>query len=252
MLMNLKCSTFRLPAVCKSLNITIGKHHDALCDARACAECMISIANTLEVTDIDELAEKLFVHFGQISYDGVIAPTMGDGDTIYSKEAAKRSYTALLLAIRSVASPSVAEDITVNKLSDGSTFSFRYGNSVLFKYVRGAYDFIRCQPFEEQAQVCEKLSYYADGDVKLPLNGGFNTDIFVQAMARRAEDIYIQSGGAGFGCCSYFMDCSDARACVFDSSDPHFRSCHYRRHLEEGRIFYGNNRNYFPEIVIRK
>ena len=251
MLLGLSCCTYQLPAVCKSLSVAMGKHHDALCDARACAECMISIADSLDVVDMDQLADKLFVRFGTISTDGVTSPTLADGDPIYSKEASKRSYTALLKAIRSAASPSVADDISAEKLSDGRTFSFRYCDSLLFKYTRGATDFIRCQPFAEQAEVSPYLSLYVNGDVKLPLDSSFNADLFAQVMASRADDIYAQSGADGFGCCSYFNDCSDARACVF-ASDPHYRGCHYRRHLEAGRIFYGKNRNYFPDGVTPK
>ncbi len=46
-----------------------------------------------------------------------------------------------------------------------------------------------------------------------------------------------------FGCCSRFIECSDARKCVH-ADDPYYLRCYYRRHhLEAGRIFYGVNCN---------
>jgi hypothetical protein len=43
-----------------------------------------------------------------------------------------------------------------------------------------------------------------------------------------------------FGCCSNFIECSDARACLH-SSDPEYTGCQYRINLEASRIFFGSN-----------
>lgn len=45
-----------------------------------------------------------------------------------------------------------------------------------------------------------------------------------------------------FACCSHFVECSDARHCLFPR-DRFYNGCHYRKNLEVGRIFYGKNRN---------
>lgn len=45
-----------------------------------------------------------------------------------------------------------------------------------------------------------------------------------------------------FGCCSSFVACSDARACLYPH-DRFYNGCYYRKNLEAGRIFYGKNRN---------
>ena len=250
-LLKLGCINYRLPSVCGSLGVTLGKHHDAVCDARACAECMIAIAEKVEADDMDQLAKKLYVSFGSITDFSAYSPCMGDGDGIYSGKSSARSYTAILADIKAAVHDNIAEEITAAMAADGSTFVFRCGDSVLFHYKRGAMDFIRCRPFPEQAEITPHLSIYKNGDVRLPLNDSFNVSAFACAMARRAEDIFWDSGLDGFGCCSYFNDCSDAGACIF-ASDPRYRRCHYRRHLEAGRIFYGKNRNYFPEDVTPK
>jgi hypothetical protein len=42
-----------------------------------------------------------------------------------------------------------------------------------------------------------------------------------------------------FGCCSNFIQCSDAGTCLH-LSDPEYTGCQYRLNLEAGRVFYGN------------
>lgn len=45
-----------------------------------------------------------------------------------------------------------------------------------------------------------------------------------------------------FGCCSRYVECSDQKKCIH----PDFifaASCQYKRNLEQGRIFYGKNKN---------
>lgn len=45
-----------------------------------------------------------------------------------------------------------------------------------------------------------------------------------------------------FGCCSSFNACSDAKKCVHVNK-LYSKACIYRGHLDDGRIFYGKNRN---------
>ncbi len=47
---------------------------------------------------------------------------------------------------------------------------------------------------------------------------------------------------SSFGCCSMFNECSDAKKCVHENK-LYSKACMYRRHLDDGRIFYGKNRN---------
>lgn len=55
-------------------------------------------------------------------------------------------------------------------------------------------------------------------------------------------DELIPTSAFTFGCCNYFNDCSDALECILE--DKTFASgCMYKENLENGRIFYGKNRN---------
>ncbi len=48
--------------------------------------------------------------------------------------------------------------------------------------------------------------------------------------------------GEGFGCCHRYEQCSDAKRCIHPEALVSL-ACSYRRNLEQGRIFYGKNRN---------
>lgn len=48
--------------------------------------------------------------------------------------------------------------------------------------------------------------------------------------------------GEIFGCCSHYIECSDARKCVKENEDWS-RACYYRKNLNSGKIFYGINAN---------
>lgn len=45
-----------------------------------------------------------------------------------------------------------------------------------------------------------------------------------------------------FGCCSRFVECSDAKECVHENK-IYSMGCMYRKNLDAGRIFYGKNKN---------
>lgn len=45
-----------------------------------------------------------------------------------------------------------------------------------------------------------------------------------------------------FACCNDFQKCSDAKECLHQR-DCFYNGCYYRKNLEQGKIFYGKNRN---------
>lgn len=45
-----------------------------------------------------------------------------------------------------------------------------------------------------------------------------------------------------FGCCSSFIECSDAKKCIHPNK-LYSTACMYRENLEKGKIFYGKNKN---------
>lgn len=67
----------------------------------------------------------------------------------------------------------------------------------------------------------------------------------VLALAPVLSEIAVAEvviAGESFGCCGRYEACSDARKCVHP--DQLFAAaCAYKKNLEQGRIFYGKNKN---------
>ncbi len=53
---------------------------------------------------------------------------------------------------------------------------------------------------------------------------------------------HYESKAKTFGCCSRFIQCSDAKKCVHENR-LYSMACSYRKNLDAGRIFYGKNKN---------
>lgn len=57
------------------------------------------------------------------------------------------------------------------------------------------------------------------------------------------EHLVLQSFNfATYGCCGRYLECSNAKKCVHDDIFYATASCQYKRHLDKGEIFYGDNK----------
>jgi len=45
-----------------------------------------------------------------------------------------------------------------------------------------------------------------------------------------------------FGCCARYLECSNAKKCIHDDIFYATASCQYKKHLDKGEIFYGENK----------
>lgn len=80
---------------------------------------------------------------------------------------------------------------------------------------------------------CQKLA--------LRMDAASTVDFFrdlVELKLKMHESSYASS----FGCCSLFEECSDAKRCIHPNR-LYSTACAYRHNLENGRIFYGKNKN---------
>jgi len=75
------------------------------------------------------------------------------------------------------------------------------------------------------------VTYYNDDVIEKILNN----------VAKVYEKCYSEAPDP-FGCCSKYLECSDKRRCIQPDRGM-VRNCIYKGHLNEGRIFYGKNRN---------
>ena len=64
------------------------------------------------------------------------------------------------------------------------------------------------------------------------------------SLSYRLCEIAVKSlpAGEGFGCCHLYKQCSDAKKCI-QPNGLFSLACYYRKNLEQGKIFYGINKN---------
>ena len=102
---------------------------------------------------------------------------------------------------------------------------------------------------------CQEVSQnLVDVEIKEKVNGKGQTkefNILFDECHPQLMDYIIKNvfyclknyrSSASFSCCSRFTACSDALKCVHENK-LYATGCTYRRNLENGRIFYGKNRN---------
>lgn len=76
------------------------------------------------------------------------------------------------------------------------------------------------------------------------VNNGIESahDVDVDASAlKREKGMSGTQGGKAIGCCSRYVECSDAMKCI-QKDDSISSVCYYKKNLESGRIFYGKNK----------
>lgn len=116
---------------------------------------------------------------------------------------------------------------SIFKSQTGKWFSFKTNNKTIIKITYPTKD--KKYIFELDGNTIE----IDDVEKFLNLNKEKIYNLYKKLSTTSTDDM--------FGCCSYYIECSDALKCVKD--DSFSKNCYYRRNLENGRIFYGKNKN---------
>lgn len=69
-----------------------------------------------------------------------------------------------------------------------------------------------------------------------------NMKLYLTEYAKYVLNNYKPPASNRFGCCGKYIKCSDAKKCLHDN-EFYARACWYRGNLENGKIFYGKNKN---------
>lgn len=131
------------------------------------------------------------------------------------------------------------QDISINK--DGSFSVFVYG-LLIFKLIK--------QTKQYKLSVKYNLSDFSAADTKdglitylIDLSNENSLEDHIQLIFKGVDKyVYDNYVAEAFGCCHRFIECSDAKACLHPD-ELHAKGCMYKTNLDEGRIFYGKNKN---------
>lgn len=85
---------------------------------------------------------------------------------------------------------------------------------------------------------------YIDSDITNAIvnfpTGENNFNTFVHDILDYSVNTFEPSDK--FGCCSKYIECSNAKKCLHENLF-YAKACFYRKNLESGKIFYGENKN---------
>ncbi len=135
--------------------------------------------------------------------------------------------------------------LNVNRISDGA-ISIKAKDSIVVKLVfrvkSSSYMLVRVA--NAKFFPAEIVLSYDEEWAKIEFKNidgiiGFSENI-AAAFVKVLKDYEHES----FGCCSQYLECSNAKHCV-NKNKILSEGCAYKSNLEHGRIFYGENRNVF-------
>lgn len=122
-------------------------------------------------------------------------------------------------------------------------YTMYFHNTAVIKFLpnKTEYLYIRCV---DTIQLPDKYTFKTVKSLPDYLQFEYDTNDTLTALSDYFLSMFINSSPIQepFGCCHNFILCSDALKCIHP--DPIFSSgCMYRENLEQGKVFYGKNRN---------
>ena len=154
-----------------------------------------------------------------------------------------------------------SEKLKLNDEYKNNTFSYKiFKNSILLKYnvMKKISDFIEIRYINENIldSIKEKFEnvQYKEYDlyIRISIDDINQIDILENEIQDSFIEMFLQymNTEESFGCCSKYVECSDAKHCV--QTDVRLRcSCMYKKNLDSGKIFYGKKKkNLASEIKI--
>lgn len=145
--------------------------------------------------------------------------------------ASGRGYDLSLIQLTHIKTKSKKTPIEYDMISIGKESVFRFqGVKTVYMYIKP-----RLEQFFADAGL--PIEHLASSWPRIP------ADSFSFAGAEELAELTFEEvlRDSGFGCCSRYVECSDAGHCIHP--DIMFAvQCAYRENLRKGRIFYGKNK----------
>lgn len=140
------------------------------------------------------------------------------------------------------------EKITYN-VNKNRSISFMVFKNILLKITfQKAKMFVEarkldCISIEELEKNFESIKYKENElYVKIYINDINEINKISKELQEVYKYLYANEPVDNYGCCSRFVECSDALKCI-NPDKKLSKGCQYRKNLEAGRIFYGKNKN---------
>ena len=152
-------------------------------------------------------------------------------------------YSAIRLVVQDD-DPSFGDVLSLRRMSAKGEFAVYVLEKPMCWIVsksKGCYIRIKRQYVRAMEKAAIQFSLAPDGSsVRLPVE---SIDLFREIkpfVLTLFEATYAENSDFSFGCCSRFVECSDARQCTCPDRLKAY-GCMYRKNLLSDRVFYGKN-----------
>ncbi len=213
----------RLATICDYFGIDNSNAHRALNDCFMCNECFIKL------TTKQDFQSNL-----QIILDNTIQELELPKKSLILQQNRGQKKVSFSVFINEPTFPATKDDLEkINTTQSILNFEEKE-NMIIFSVTKNTAGDI---PIPSNTRLKEEKAFTK---VFLPV---CHPEIYtyVKNIIHYRIKLYVSSS-APFGCCSKFVECSDAKKCVHENK-LYATACMYRMNLESGRIFYGKNRN---------
>ena len=231
----------KLSTVCEYYEIDTSNAHHALDDCYMCRECYLNLLDDQEVdlklvNNIDNPFEQQIMDI--LNNIMSIKQLPPDSLFIYSNVSKKGKVTSKTLCIFEPPYP-LTEHYKMKFNSKYANFRYTKTGDVKFR-VKDVV--IKHLSIPEHIPLVKGTSKQDQKHTYIILSpdDSFTLDCIKSSILITLS--HYMSEKKSFGCCSKFNQCSDAKECVHENK-LYSTACAYRRNLENGRIFYGKNRN---------
>lgn len=231
----------KLSTICEYFEIDTSKAHHALDDCYMCRECYLNLLDDQEVdlklvNNIDNPFEQQVLN---ILNDVISIKHLPPNSLFICSNISKKvNVTSKTLCIFEPPYP-LTEHYKLEFNDKYANFRYTKTGDVQFRVKDVA---IKQMSIPEHMSLVKKTSKQDQNHTYITLSPDdpFTLD-FIKSLTLITLSHYM-SKKKSFSCCSKFNQCSDAKECVHENK-LYSTACTYRRNLENGRIFYGKNRN---------
>lgn len=135
--------------------------------------------------------------------------------------------------------------IRLKPLAQGNTINVMVLEKIMCKIAKKQDDlFVLCRLRFQREANDSHLFFEPDKTlanfIRIPLNSMQTISSFTEVLLAAYKSAYRENADVSFGCCSRFIECSDARKCT-NPNRIFALGCAYKDNLENGRVFYGRN-----------
>ena len=140
------------------------------------------------------------------------------------------------------------EKIIINVNKNGSVSFVVFKNILLKITIQKTRTFIEfrkldCIKLEDLSKKFEEIKYKQNElYIRVYINDINDINQVSNELKEIYKYLYLNEPVDNFGCCSRYIECSDALKCI-NPNKKLAKGCQYRENLKLGKIFYGKNKN---------